>query len=376
MQPIAFKMLFRKKGTASAIIVIALLVALLASVNALVNNINSQTTLVTKLAGTGNAYLLTDEKSTSLLESKLSPNTINTLKDNPQISYATAQMIIQATLTTNTGDYQVTIKGIDDIQTYLKNNKASINGTISKENQANIGIILSKLASINKNDLLNLTINGRQTQLKVTSITQANQQTDTQITMPLSTLQTLTQNTNQISHIEFTIKDTNQANTILNNLTQTLPANTKITSLQQITTFAGDINNQTATFITVWSIAIYMVVAGASYIVVARIINESQHDLYILRTIGSKKSATFSLILIYALTLAFLGALIGFSLGLVGTQTISTFIRWQYGNAFLAPSLEVTQVLQLLLLTITAALIGSVYPAIKAVQTITRVDHQ
>jgi ABC-type antimicrobial peptide transport system permease subunit len=71
-----------------------------------------------------------------------------------------------------------------------------------------------------------------------------------------------------------------------------------------------------------------------------------------------------------------LGALIGFSLGLVGTQTISTFIRWQYGNAFLAPSLEVTQVLQLLLLTITAALIGSVYPAIKAVQTITRVNHQ
>jgi len=375
MKLMTCKMLFRKKSTASAIMVITLLIALLASVNALVNNINTQTTLITKLANTGNNYLLTDEKSPSLTDSKLPANIINTLKNNPQISYATAQMLTQATLTTNTANYQVTIKGIDDIQTYLKNNKASINGTISKENQANIGIILSKLTSINKNDILNLTINGKPTQLKVTSIIQTNQQTDTQIITPLSTLQTLTQNTNQISHIEFTIKDTNQANKILNNLTQTLPPNTKITSLQQITTFADNINNQTATFINIWSIAIYIVVTAASYLIVARIITESQYDLYILRTLGAKKSSIFSLILIYALTLAFLGALIGFSLGLVGTQTISTFIRWQFGNAFLAPSLEVTQILQLLLLTITAALIGSLHPAIKATQALTGTNH-
>ena len=370
MPMIAFKMLFRKKGTASAIIVTALLVALLASVNALVNNITSQTTLLTKLS-TQDTYLLTDD-STPLSESKLDPSTLYTLKDNPQIQYAAAQTILQATLTTNTGDYQVTIKGIDDIQAYLKNNKATVNGTISKENQVNVGIILSKQAAVNKNDILNLTINGKLTQLKVASITQANQQMDTQITMPLSTLQSLTQNTNQISLIEFTLKDPTRASTVLNNLTQTLPPNTKITALQQITTFANNINNQTVTFINVWSIAIYLVVAGASYLIVTRVLNESQYDLYMLRTMGTKRPAVFALIVVYVLLLAFLGALFSFSIGLVGTQTISTFIRWQFGNVFLAPSLEVTQALQLLLFTVTASLMGSIYPAIKAMQPITR----
>jgi len=198
---------------------------------------------------------------------------------------------------------------------------------------------------------------------------------DTQITIPLSTLQTITQN-NQISYVELTLKDPNQANQVLTNLTQTLPPNTKITSLQQVTAFVADINNQTATFIDVWSIAIYIVVIGASYLLVARVVNESRYDLYILRTLGAKKTATFSLILIYALTLAFLGALIGFSLGLVGTQTASTLIRWTSGNAFLSPFLEVNQVLQLLLLTLTSALIGSLYPAIKTAQTITKESYQ
>jgi len=117
-------------------------------------------------------------------------------------------------------------------------------------------------------------------------------------------------------------------------------------------------------------------VAGAAYIIVARVVNESRYDLYILRTLGAKKTSTFSLILTYTLMLAFLGALIGFSLGLVGTQTASTLLRWNFGNAFLAPFLEVNQVLQLLLLTLTSALVGSLYPAIKAAQTVTEERYQ
>ena len=211
MQPLAFKVLFRKKGTASAIIAIALLVALLASVNALVNNINSQTTLITKLASKGDTYLITSEDSTSLSDSQIPSSIIGQLKNNSDIKYTIAQQTSQATLETNTGNYAITVKGIDDIQAFLKNNRASINGTVSKENQANIGIMLAKLASVNKNDLLNLTIASKSIQLKATSITQANQQTDTQITMPLTTLQTITQDNTQISYIEFTLKDPNKA---------------------------------------------------------------------------------------------------------------------------------------------------------------------
>ena len=376
MQPLAFKVLFRKKGTASAIIAIALLVALLASVNALVNNINSQTTLITKLASKGDTYLITSEDSTSLSDSQIPSSIIGQLKNNSDIKYTIAQQISQATLETNTGNYAITVKGIDDIQAFLKNNRASINGTVSKENQANIGIMLAKLASVNKNDLLNLTIANKSIQLKTTAITQANQQTDTQITMPLPTLQAITQDNTQISYIEFTLKDPNKATAVINNLTQTLPSNIKITGIQQVTAFAQDINNQTTVFINVWSIAIYIVVAAAAYLIVARVLNESQYELYILRTIGAKKTATFNLILIYSITLALIGALIGLSLGIVGTQTAATFIRWQFGNTLLAPYLELNQSLQIITFTLAAAFIGSVYPAIKATQTIMRENRQ
>ena len=81
--------------------------------------------------------------------------------------------------------------------------------------------------------------------------------------MPLSTLQAITQNSNEISLIEFSIKDPGKATAVLENITTTLPTNIKITSIQQVPTFAQDINNQTATFINVWSITVYIVVIAA-----------------------------------------------------------------------------------------------------------------
>lgn len=372
MQPIAFKMLFRKKGTATAIIAIALLIALLTSVNALVNNIDSQTTLISKLASSGDTYLITSQNSNSISDSKIQSRLIDDIKSNQDIKYAIAQQTTKATLKTSNGTYDVTIKGVDDIKAYLKNNRAYVNGAVSQENQANVGIVLAKLSSVNKNDLLNLTLAGRLTQLRVSAITQANQQIDTQITMPLSTLQAITQNSNEISLIEFSIKDPGKATAVLENITTTLPTNIKITSIQQVPTFAQDINNQTATFINVWSITVYIVVIAASYVIASRVIDEARFELHTLRTIGAKRKTALTLIITYTLAITFAGALIGLSLGIVGTQTASTFLRWHFGNSFLSPFLNLNQALEILLLSFAASSIGCIYPAIKGTRIITQ----
>lgn len=372
MQAIALKILFRKKSTASAIIAVALLIALLASVNALVNNINSQTALITKLANQGDSFLITSKDSTSISDSRIPANLIESIKTNPQVSYATAQQTTEATIKTNTTIYQATVRGVDDVRAFLTNQKASINGSVSGENQAAIGIIFAKMASVNKNDLLNLTINGKSVQLKVTAITQANQQSDTQITISLSTLQAITQNSDEISLIQFKIKDTAKANALIENLTRTLPADIKITSLQQVPTFAKDVNNQTATFINVWSIAIYLVVIAASYIIASRAVSDARYELYTLRTIGAKHKTTLILITVYALTIGLIGAVIGISLGIVGTQTASTLIRWNWGNTLLNPILNLNQALEILLLALAASLVGCIYPAIKGSKIITK----
>lgn len=369
MQALPLKMLFLKKGTASAIIAIALLIALLASVNTLINNINSQTTLITNLASAGDTFLVTSENSNSLLDSRIPPSIITQVKNNPSIKYSTSQQIIQATLETKNGTYPVTIRGVDDPEAFLKNTRTNINGAIAQDNQANVGVILARLSSLNKNDLLNLTIDGKQTQLNTTSIFQANQQIDTQIIIPLSTLQALTLN-NQISFIEFSIKDPQKATDLIENLTKTLPEETKITNTQQVPTFAQDINDQTATFINVWSIAVYIVVIASSYVIASRIIDEARFELHTLRTIGAKRKTTLTLILTYTMAVAFAGALVGISLGIVGTQTASTLLRWQFESSFLNPFLTVQQALEILLLALAASLIGSIYPAIKGTKII------
>jgi ABC-type lipoprotein release transport system permease subunit len=93
---------------------------------------------------------------------------------------------------------------------------------------------------------------------------------------------------------------------------------------------------QTVAFLNVWSIAVYAVVAAASYIAATRLITESSYELAMLTAIGAKKRLTFTLILAYTITIALLSSILGIALGIAGTQTASTMLRW------IMPSVDVT----------------------------------
>jgi ABC-type lipoprotein release transport system permease subunit len=368
MQSLAFKMLFRKKGTASAILAIALLIAMITAVDCLVNNINQQTLAVTKLARVGENYLITSGGISDLSDSQIDSNLICQIKNNSDIGYATAQKLVEASLSTNAGTFTVTVRGVDDVQAFLNNRGASINGTVCQNSsQANVGVILASLACVERNDLLNLTINNYSLQLQVAGITQSNGQSDSEIIVPLATLADA-ENSRNVSFIEFSLSDPNQANTALKNLNENLTGSIKITNTQQIVAFAADINNQTVVFIGIWSVAIYVVVAAASYVISTRAVNEAEYELYMLRNLGAKKHSTITLIVFYALIIAALGSVIGVSLGIVGTQLASTGIRWLWGNTQLAPFLGINQTIEILLFALAAAVIGSIYPAVRAGQ--------
>jgi ABC-type lipoprotein release transport system permease subunit len=373
MRRLVLRMLFRKKGTASAILAIALLIALIASVNLLLNNITAQTRTLSQLASTSETYLIVSKNATALSDSQIDSAIINQIRSNADIDYAVSQQITKATLTTALGNYSVNVRGVYNLQAFLKNNQAYLNGSISQnQSETNIGIILSKLAAINLNDTLTLIINEQPVQLKVAGIIQTTTQSDSELIMPLSTLQALTQKNATISYIEFSLKDQNKAAQTLNNITQTLPPNTKVMQTQQLVAFAQDINNQTIAFINLWSTAIYVVVIAASYIMAARLVNEAEYELCMLRNLGAKKKVTLSLILIHTLIIAFVGSVIGIAVGIVGTQMAATGVRWVWGNSQLAPFLQPQQALQILLIALASSMVGSVYPAINATKAATR----
>lgn len=360
-------MLFRKKGTVSAILAIALLIALISSVSCLLNNINSQTTLLGRLPSIGQTCLIASKNSASLFDSQIDSSLISQIHNDSDINYATSQLIVQATLTANNGTFRVYVRGVDDVQAFLNKRQAYVNGSIcQKDSEANMGVILSQLAFVNINDSINLIINNKVTPLEVVGVVQTTQQSDTELIMPLKTLQIIMQENSTVSFIEFSFKDPDIDNKALDNVAQNMPSDIKLIKVQQTAEFVVDLNTQIIVFINTWSLAIYTVVVAASYIVASRLVTEAEYELYMLRTLGTKKKATVSLILIHTLTIAFFGSIVGIALGIVGTQIAATGVRLFWGNFLLAPFLQPEQALQIILIVLVSSIIGGVYPAIAA----------
>jgi ABC-type lipoprotein release transport system permease subunit len=358
-------MLLRKKGTASAIVAVMLLIALVTAVDCLVNNINSQTTLLTKLAASGDTYLILTKTSTCLSDSQVNPELVDQVKLNSNVKYAAFLSPTQAVITHNGTSYAVDAVGTDNPAAYFNNHHTYINGSISRDNlQATIGIVLANLVSIQKNQTLNMTIGGKTSEFNVTGVMQDNAQSDSQIIMPLETLEST--NGAGFGYIEFSVADVGQAEVTIANISRFLPSDTKIVGTQQVTTFASDINNQTVAFLGVWSIAVYAVIAAASYVTTTRVVSEAEYELDTLRVLGAKKPLRFSLVLSYGLIVALIGSVVGVALGVVGTQVASTIVRWVWSSSFLAPFLGLPQVFTVLLLSAAAALFGCAYPAYRA----------
>ncbi len=290
MQTLAFKMLFHRRGTASAILAAGLLIALLTSVNCLVNNINAQTAALTRLASVGETYVIKSQNAASLSDSQIDANLIDVVKNASNVKYATNQQLNQATLTVHNQSFTIIVRGVADVKAYLTQNAAVINGSAPKtDSDADVGIIIANMVDVQKNDQIILTVNGQSTQFRIAGVTRTQTQSDSQLIMPLSTLQNLTGQTGVVSYIEFSIRNRGEAYQTISKLTATMPSDIDILSAQQVVQFADDINSQTVSFISVWSIAIYLVVVAAFHVTSSRLIDESGYDLYTLRTLGTTK---------------------------------------------------------------------------------------
>jgi hypothetical protein len=169
VQSIAFKMLFRKKGTASTIVAIALLVALLASVSALMNNISAQTTALTQFAGVGGTYIVVSGNSAALSDSRISAGAANVVGNDSNVRYVLPQVLFDASLTTSAGNSSVlTVTAVDDPLSFLRLKGASLSGAGNLSvSEAVAGLMLARLNGININDTVRLSVGDRSVEVKV-----------------------------------------------------------------------------------------------------------------------------------------------------------------------------------------------------------------
>jgi len=363
MKTLSFRMLLRRSGTAESILAIALTVAILASITSVVNHVNSQAQTMGKLLNVGETFLILSRSSTSITDSKVDTELARLIRNITNTKYVLTQKVFTASLTTTSNQSTVVVRGVDT-QAFLEARNAQINGVSANDTQANVGEILARLASINKGDEISIAVDNKTVTVEVAGIVQTFTQSDTELIVPMSIANLLTEDNDKVSFIEFAIKDGEQAE--IDNLSEHLPANVKILKTQQTQAFIQEVNNQTVSFLSLWSIAVYAIVTAASYVVASRLTIESSYEVTMLKALGAKPTIPFKLILSFTLVIASLGCVLGLAIGLSGAQIISTATRWMWKNIQITPTLEIQQTTQIILFTLASSILGSIYPALKA----------
>ena len=365
---LALKMLFRKGGTASAILAVALLVAILASMNSIVNHISSQNVVLGRIPQIGEAYLILSNNSTSITDSQVDAKLADLVSDTVDVKHVISQKVFVATLATNFGNYTALVRAVEDVQTFLNVRNSYVKGAVANasEMQANVGKVLARLASIHVGDEVSVTVGGRLFKVKVVGIVKTLTQSDTELIIPMNAANHLFGEDGKVSFIEFALKDLNPGDETISRITELLPANTKLVKVQQLATFMQDVNSQTLSLLGLWSSMIYIVVTAASYVLATRFIAESSYDLAMLRALGAKKKLMFKLVITYTATVALLASTLGLAIGIGGTQVASTIFRWIWSSIEINPFLELGQALQILLLTLASSFLGCAYPAFRS----------
>jgi ABC-type lipoprotein release transport system permease subunit len=365
-----YKMLLRKGVAAQSILAIALLVAIIASTNSIVNFLNLQSEILAGLVSPRGTYLILSSNSTAITNSQLPVDLTAKLSNLSFVKNVLPQKMLTANLTANSSSCTVQIRCVGDVGCFLKARGAYLNGTAARHwTEADAGEILARAFSISLGDEVSLTVGERHVKVRVVGVFRSQTQSDAELVAPMETANMLAGNNDTVSLIEFSLKEGVDSREALGQIAQLLPVNVKIVQAQQLKEFAQQMNMQTVAFLNVWSIAVYAVVAAASYIAATRLITESSYELAMLTAIGAKKRLVFTLILAYTITIAFLGSILGIALGTAGTQAASTMLRWIMPSVDVTPFLEAEQALQTLLLTLASSVIGCIYPALKSTRT-------
>jgi len=372
MTPLAMKMLFRRGGTAGSALSVALIVAILTSMNAGVNYINLQAQELGTLVNIGETYIIISQNSTSVSDSRIDVSLANQLTRSIDryVEYSLPQKILSATIITKSGNRTLYVRGVEDPENFFKLGRAYVNGSIAKgEAEANVGEIVARILAIDLGDEVRLTVNNNAVKFKVVGIFKTLTQLDGEIIVSMKATMQLTKDNNKLSLIEFAIKDKVDGEEAINIITELLPRDLKVVKAQQLRDFIQNMNQQTLTFMSLWSVTIYAVAAVASYIIATRLIAESRDEMTMIRALGAKKRMLFTLVLIYTTATALLGSILGIALGTVGTQTASTILRWIWPSVNITPFLEAEQALQTILLTLASSTLGCLYPALRSART-------
>lgn len=361
-------MLFRKRGVSSAILAIGFIVAIEASMLSVLNYVTAQSEALAGLVQVGETYIIMSRGYMSITDSRIASQLASRLKEAIEVERIFPQKVLDVAVKAGYASRTARLIAVENVEGYLKFRGALIDGAFAENwTEANIGEILSRTASIALNQTITISSGEIAFQSRVVGIFRTRSELDAEIVVPMDASNGPFKGDGKVSVIEFTLKEGFERGKALDHIAESLPESVEILKVQRPDVFMQRVNLQTLTFLNIWSLVVYAVVAAASYIITMRLTAESAYELAMLRALGARKRQVLTLIIGYTAAIAFLGSILGIALGVAGTQIASTILRWLQPTVEIAPFLKAEQASKTILLTLVSSILGCAYPAYRSI---------
>lgn len=362
-------MFLRRRGLFLSVLSIGFLVAILVGTGSVVNYINLQSQVLGGFINPGGVYIVLSKNSTSITDSRVNIGLVSLFNNVGYVKYVVAQRMLNVSLFTDSGVRVVYVRGVSDVGVFLKMRGAYLSGSVARNwTECDVGELFARVFSIRLGDSIRLGFNGVYVDVKVVGLFKSQTQSDAELIVPIETVNKLVGDNSSVSFIEFGLKDGVDVGKVVDEIMSMLPGDVKLVHVQQLKEFVRDMNLQVLDFLSVWSVVVYMVVVGASYVIVTRFVIESNYELFMVRVLGGKRFHVFGLILMYTMVVAVLGSVFGIALGVVSVQIVSTVLRWFWPSVGISPFFDVDGVFLTFLLVFVSAVLGGMYPAFKVVR--------
>ncbi|MBC7113635.1 MAG: hypothetical protein H5T34_06465 [Candidatus Methanomethyliales bacterium] len=187
---------------------IALLVAIVASTNAVTNYLNFHAEALAGLVNPTETYIILSGNFTALTDSQIGMSITDKLVNISYVKHVLPQKIVTANLTTSSGSLKAQVRGVNDVNAFLLSRRAYINGTTAKNRtEANVGEILARTYSISLGDVVDLAVGNRRLKVKMVGVFRSQTQSDIELIVPMETANILAGDNDTITFIEFAIKE-------------------------------------------------------------------------------------------------------------------------------------------------------------------------
>jgi hypothetical protein len=352
---LALKTLIRSNVARSAIAAFIILSAILSAATAITNYISAETTeLSNKIIGSNVLNIACGD-----------PEECSKIKEELKKTEG-IKALLEATLQIaklKIGNKEISVTAIHtNITKYSDVAIRRLNGNLPGEpNEALIGETLARILNLSIGTKLILEIGNELRTVEIAGIYKASLTDDVAIVLPLDS-----------GKGQFNIFSTYLIRVYFINYDYLNKALNELRSFKAMFSneglnageFIEETNNDVKNLVNFWYLIALAVVIASSYIIALKLSLEFRETTLKLYELGSDTLRNFVFLAALVILASFLGSVIGTSLGLVGTQIVSTVLSWFVAGAQANPFLNVVDYLRIVLSVTAASIVGGIPPSV------------